>query len=111
MELLNYFGLGILFLIIGLVLAFIPQKSISGFGYKTPFAMKNLDTWNEANRFFGIISMIAGVIFIITGFLAYVNVIGTLSTNIYVVLACLALSFIFTEIHLRKIFDKMGGRK
>ena len=44
----------VIMLIIGLIFTFKPPKEINElFGYRTNLSMKNLDTWNFANRYIG----------------------------------------------------------
>ncbi|PJI08716.1 MULTISPECIES: SdpI family protein [Clostridium] len=103
--------IGFVWLIISLALALVHQEHITGIGYKTPFAMKNLDTWNEGNRFLGILGIILGITQIILGFIAYFHLYNTsVIFPVYTLIFVLATIFV-TEIHLRKVFDKDGKRK
>ncbi|WP_097027164.1 SdpI family protein [Clostridium peptidivorans] len=107
---------GVVLAIFGLVLRVYPPEHINNtIGYKTPFAMKNKDTWYEGNRFCGTMLLFIGIIFIPFSILMrylYRNNLN-LSESISIVgLAILLIAIIiFTEIHLRKLFDKNGVRK
>lgn len=110
MSLFNCLLIGIILIIISIPLALIHQNSITGIGFKTPLAMKNVDTWNEANRFSGILFGISGVISLILGFLAYKEVLDLLVSQ-FVGIALLLISMLLTTVHLHKTFDSEGKRK
>lgn len=99
-----------------------PQKPKSKFaysGYRTPMSMKDEETWEYANRFFGKLwfrfGIPVGVISIIVLFFFIgkdKDIVGFAGMIIcYVQLAAMLLPVIPTEISLRKRFDKYGNRK
>jgi uncharacterized membrane protein len=116
MEVLTSCIIGMVLATFGLVLRVYPPEHINdNLGYKSPFAMKNKDTWYEGNRFFGTMLLFTGIIFIpfsiVMRYLYRNNL--NLSESISVLgLVILSIAIIiFTEIHLRKLFDKNGVRK
>lgn len=100
--------IGIIIAIIGIVLRFYPPKNINNImGYKTPFSMKNKNTWYEANRFCGGLLIFIGIIFISASVCFYYM---NLPQNLSMLILCILfiVSIVSTEIHLRKLFDKIG---
>ena len=91
-----------------------PQKPKSKFaysGYRTPMSMKNEETWEYANRFFGKLWFRLGiaVFFFIGKDKDTVGFVGMIID--YVQLVAMLIPVIPTEISLRKRFDKNGNRK
>ncbi|MBK1813250.1 SdpI family protein [Clostridium sp. YIM B02505] len=98
-------------LIFFLILRFVKQKQITGFGYKSKLSMQNLTTWNEGNRYVSNFIIVGSLLSILLGFiLNYMNY-----SNMYIVLyiniAFVLISSLFTELHLRKLFNKDGSPK
>lgn len=101
---------------LGLALRVYPPEHINNnLGYKSPFATKNKDTWYEGNRFCGTMLFFTGIIFIPFSILMKYLYRNNLNLSEHIsVLGLVILSIaiiIFTEIHLRKLFDKNGVRK
>jgi|GEM_PF-2813793 len=111
MEIIRSIGIGALVFIISLILLNVKQSSVTGFGIKIPAAEKNLDTWNEANHFFGIVGAISGIICIVAGILYYLNVLADIKIILYLLIVLMVICIILTQIHLTKVFDKDGKRK
>ena len=99
-----------------------PQKPKSKFaysGYRTPMSMKNEETWEYANRFFGKLwfrfGIAVGLISIIVLFFFIgkdKDTVGFAGMIIcYVQMAVMLLPVIPTELALRRRFDKYGNRK
>lgn len=108
--------LGLTFIIIGLILRVYPPEHINNsVGYITPFAMKNKDTWYESNRFSGSMLLISGIIFIplsiLIRYLYSNNLTLSMKISLFALFIIIMISILFTEIHLRKIFDKNGVKK
>ncbi|MFL0270158.1 SdpI family protein [Candidatus Clostridium radicumherbarum] len=106
--------IGVAVAILGLILrAYPPEQINNNHGYKTPFAMKNKDTWCEGNHFCGTMLLFSGIIFIPLSILMRYLYSNNLSKNlsILVLFILFIVSIIFTEIHLRKLFDKNGIKK
>lgn len=60
--------IGIIFILVGLIQKMWPPKRINNlYGYRLPSAMKNQQTWDEANRFSAIYMIKAGVFLLILG--------------------------------------------
>ena len=98
-----------------------PKIGISkfAFGYRSIMSMRNADTWEYANRFFGKLwfrfGIVLGLISIIVLFF-YIgkdkDTVGFAGLIIsYVQMAVMLIPVIPTEISLRKRFDKNGNRK
>ena len=91
-----------------------PERITWWAGYRTSRAIKNQETWVFANRYFGKLSMLSG-------FTTLVFSIGIIihTEYMYDIVAwtlgaqgvSFVLSFIFTEMALRKEFDKNGERR
>lgn len=116
MEILGSLGLSVVFLILGVILKLWPPKEINSFyGYRTPFSKKNNDVWKEANTYGGTMMILGAVIAIIFSIIItslYGNNPGR--SNIICVMGSLIIvliSIFYTEVHLRKVFDKDGKRK
>lgn len=98
--------------ILGLILRVYPPEHINNsLGYKTPFAMKNKDTWYEGNRFWGTMLSFTGIIFIPLSISMRYLYKNNLNLSILVLFILFIISIILTEIHLRKLFDKNGAKK
>lgn len=116
MSVLANLSTSIVFIICGVILKFWPPEEINSiYGYRTHFAKKNKEVWNEANNFSGTMMIVSGIIALIFSILItflYKDNQG-ISNGISVAGSIIiVLSFIFyTEIHLRKIFNKDGKRK
>ena len=109
---------GSIFFIVGIVMKyFTPKYPNLWFGYRTPFSVKNEQTWNEANSYAANIAIVVGVLnAVVWGYLGYKfsddpnnQIVGSIGAPIIIISAAMLL--ILTEIHLRKIFDKDGKRR
>lgn len=108
--------IGVVMAILGFILRTYPPEHINNsLGYKTPFAMKNKNTWYEGNRFCGTMLLFTGIIFIplsiLIGYLYSDNINLSKNISILVLFVLFIVSIIFTEIHLRKLFDKNGMKQ
>jgi len=106
--------LGLVFIIVGLVLINFPPCSMT-WGYRTPASTRNRQTWEEANRYAGKLSVIGGIILMIHGAMIHYlfsnkEAIWAISTIVLLILLSFLLFFL-TERRLSKIFDKEGKRK
>ena len=96
-----------------------PKSKFAYSGYRTPMSMKNEETWEYANRFFGklwfIFGIPVGVISIIVLFFFIgkdKDTVGFAGMIIcYVQLVAMLLPVIPTELALRRRFDKYGNRR
>jgi len=99
-----------------------PQKPKSKFaysGYRTPMSMKNEETWEYANRFFGKLWFRFGIVLGLISIIPLFFVIGKDKDTVgfagliicYVQLVAMLLPVIPTELALRRRFDKYGNRK
>ena len=114
MTISSYCLIGLVFIVIGILMRLYPPKDINRtLGYKTPFAMKNKDTWNEGNRFFCILIIGGGILFIILIFIfEYIYVSNFKDRLLGIIMFVIIIgSMIFTEIHLRRVFHRDGNRK
>lgn len=69
--------IGVLFIIIGALQRFLPPKNINRwYGYRTPNARIDQDTWDASNRYSAIYMMKLGFIYYIIG--TIINAIATL---------------------------------
>ncbi len=89
------------------------------FGYRTSLSMKNKDTWEYAHHYSGKIWLISGWITLIISVIAFMLIFGKDTETIgkfggvFMLLQCIPLLAVipFTEIALRRTFDKRGKRK
>lgn len=99
-----------------------PQKPKSKFaysGYRTSMSMKNEETWEYANRFFGKLWFRFGIPVGVISIIPFFFFIGKDKDTVgfagmiicYVQLVAMLLPVIPTEISLRRRFDKNGNRK
>ena len=111
----SYYLISLICFICGVILKVYPSLKNDKIGYKSTFAMKNIDTWKEANSFSSLMLIISSILSSIFSFI-FINVcilpitlkskICTLSTVLIILI------FVFyTEIHLRRIFNKDGSKK
>ena len=89
-----------------------PKNFNHFYGYRLNSAMKNQDTWQEANKFSAdLLVKIAGL-YLIFGVICFILIGGKLAfivANSFFIVEVIALIFL-TERHLKKIFDKNGNR-
>ncbi|KEI11989.1 hypothetical protein Z959_12915 [Clostridium novyi B str. ATCC 27606] len=111
MSILKSCIIGIIFVLIGfLLMKYAPNNINNSIGYKTPFSMKNKETWNEGNYFCGKILFIAGIVFIpfsiLFRYLYSNNLALSMKISLFGICIIIIGSIIFTEIHLRMRFNK-----
>lgn len=84
-------------------------------GYKTKSAIRNKDTWKEANEYFSKKLLQLGnlyiVVILITGFHYLDNYSIVLLINSLMAIVIILLSIVITEIHIKKLFDENGNKK
>jgi uncharacterized membrane protein len=109
--------IGLIFIIVGFIQTRFPPKHINNlYGYRMPSAMKNQQTWDEANSFSARYAIKLGVIMIIAGLVAMVclNLIIMkesmrmgLHAALFIVSALLTAVLLITgtEKHMSKVFD------
>lgn len=96
-----------------------PKEINSTFGYRTKMSMKNCDTWEFANRYFGKLWFICGLIFLPLSIILMIfvigqseDIVGNFGTIICVVqLIPLIGSIFLTENALKKNFDNNGNKQ
>ncbi|KMT22730.1 SdpI family protein [Clostridium cylindrosporum] len=104
---------GIIFIIAGLVLRYFPPKSINGvIGYRTSMAIKNKETWDEAQRYGGNSMIVFGIInFIIAAFTYRIHALSNEVFQIMFLIVGSIVVIIIVEVHMKKMFNKDGSRK
>lgn len=108
--------IGVVIFAAGVALKVWPPENINNvYGYRTPFAMKNKEVWNEANYFCSNMLLCIGIMCVVISILCniiYKNDIDIGSKISEIASITLVVCSIpCTEIHLRKVFDKNGNRK
>jgi hypothetical protein len=115
--------IGLIFIIIGLLQKYLPPKSINRwYGYRTPNARTNQQTWDEANRYSANFMIKAGLFALVIGFviysgMLYFNVDNNVQKTVnYTILFGGAmgigiLSTVVTERHLKLTFKKLNFKK
>lgn len=104
----------ILFIVFGFILMKYPPKSINSmYGYRTPFSMKNQDTWDISQKHSGLLMLLLGVINGIFGIVSIVQPMPATNEKIQLLfsLAGSLVIIIIEETYLRKIFNKDGSKK
>jgi uncharacterized membrane protein len=109
--------IGFIFMILGYIQTRFPPKRINNFyGYRMPSAMKNQETWDEANSFSAKYMVKLGLIMIIAGFvlIAGLSLFNlkedarmALQTALLIV-SSITLAILLmagTEKHMSKVFD------
>ena len=109
--------IGVIFLLAGLIQKRFPPKHINGlYGYRMPSAMKNQQTWDEANGFsarymikLGLIMIAIGIVLVAClemisikedarmGLLAALLVVSSMTMAVLLIVG--------TEKHMNKVFD------
>lgn len=105
---------GFIFIFFGFILKRYPPENINGsYGYRSPIAMKNKDTWNVAQRLGGETMMVLGLINVVFGSFALIVPLNMNNETIQLLFLVLgaAVMTIFDELALRKIFYRDGSRK
>lgn len=105
---------GFIFIFFGLILKKHPPENINGsYGYRSPIAMKNKDTWNVAQRLGGQTMIVLGLINVIFGAFALIVPLKINNETIQLLFLVLgaAVMTIFDELTLRKFFYRDGSRK
>ena len=96
-----------------------PKSKFAYSGYRTPMSMKNEETWEYANRFFGKLWFRFGIVLGLISIIPLFFVIGKDKDTVgfagliicFVQMAVMLLPVIPTELALRRRFDKYGNRK
>lgn len=104
---------GILIVLIGGYWQKYPPKKINPlYGYRTPKSMKNMDTWNYANKIGAKMFINGGLILIVLGGISYIldPLISIWVITIATVIVLLG-GIVFCERDLSRVFDKKGNRK
>ena len=104
----------ITFISLGFILRIYPPKDINSiWGYRTPISMKNIETWNVAQRLGGNNMIILGFINLILGMWGLINPINFNNDNMQLIFLLVSSIFmiLFTELSLIKNFDKNGMKK
>ncbi|MCY6958663.1 SdpI family protein [Clostridium brassicae] len=116
MPILTNSFIGIIFIVVGVMFKlFPPNHTNSIYGYRSPFSTKNKEVWEEGNRFSALMMIVGGTISVIFSTIVtiiYKNKVNTSKSisNLFSMIIALGL-VLYTEVHLRKIFDKDGKRK
>jgi len=109
--------IGLIFLIMGFIQKRFPPKHINSlYGYRMPSAMKNQQTWDEANSFsarymikLGLIMIIAGFVFVACLDLANMKEDARMGLHAaLLVVSSIAMAVLLitgTEKHMNKVFD------
>jgi uncharacterized membrane protein len=109
--------IGLIFLLVGLVqMRFQPPKINNYYGYRLPSAMKNQQTWDEANRFFASYLVKCSLVIIVGGIaitaglnmiVMTVKVQEALHVMFLILTSTLAMPIILgaTERHMEKTFN------
>jgi uncharacterized membrane protein len=115
--------IGLIFIVIGLLQKYLPPKSINRwYGYRTPNARTNQQTWDEANRYSANFMIKAGLFALVIGFVIYSGMLyfnvdyNVQKTVNYTILFGGAmgigiLSTVVTERHLKLTFKKLNFKK
>lgn len=107
-------AIGLGFFSFGVKLNRDPGSMESLFAYRTKASMRNEDTWFEANVYAGRCLMFIGAVVIPLLILADLKI-DRLTILLFIfsltVLISIAIIYLFTEIHLRKLFFRDGKRR
>lgn len=106
-------------LVLGLIFRNVTTKINYIYGYRTVRSMKNQDTWDYANKYFGLISIRMGIVFSIIGliisFLTFHKSDLVQGVTMIIWLTAQTIAIIATippvEKALKNTFDEQGNRK
>ncbi len=104
---------GVLIVLIGSYWKRYPPKKINHlYGYRTKKSMKNMDTWNYANKIGAKMFINGGVILVVLGGITYLldPLMSIWVITIATVIVLLG-GIVFCEQELSRVFDKKGNRK
>ena len=108
------FLVAVIFIALGFIMMKFPPKKINNiYGYRTPFAMKNQEIWDEAQRHGGFSMMILGTINAGFGVWAYLQPIhlNNQTAQLLFIIISSASMIVTDELHLRKLFNQDGTGK
>jgi uncharacterized membrane protein len=97
----------------GVLFKLFPPKNINSiYGWRSRLAMRNKDTWTEAQRYGSNAFIVGGIIIALIGAIIQVTL-PELDDLIMLILIILGISAIIFagEVHLRKLFNKDGSKK
>lgn len=105
-------SVGAICFIVGLIFKLLPPKKINHiYGWRSRLAMKNKETWDEAQKYGANLLLVGGIVAVFSGYL-----ITILIPNMHQVVggicafSLLVVIFIIGEVHLHKVFDNNGNR-
>lgn len=104
----------VVFIFCGFILMKFPPERINGvYGYRTPFAMKNQETWDSAQQYGGFSMIIFGIINGFFGAWSYLQPMNVNNQNAQLLFLVIGsvLMIVIDEVHLRKLFNRDGTRK
>ncbi|MFD3000814.1 SdpI family protein [Pontibacter toksunensis] len=96
---------GLLVLLIGFILERWPPKRVNWFyGFRTHYSMRNLENWQEGNRYYARIILGIGFISIVVSLLCYYTLplLLSLLAPLGVMLILFMLSIVLTNEHLKR---------
>ncbi|WP_251862266.1 SdpI family protein [Clostridium sp. Marseille-Q2269] len=102
------------FIVFGFVLIKYPPKHINSiYGYRTPFSMKNKDTWIVAQKYGGFSMIIFGFIYGIFGAWSIIQPLPINNENMQALFLLIGsiIMLVVDELHLRKIFNENHIKK
>lgn len=85
-----------------------------GMGYRTKLSKKNVDTWKDANTYGGKMLIICGIVYLALSLIFSIIFFNNNMTIIVVsmgILPVLLVGILFSEKHLRNMFDNDRNRK
>ena len=105
-NLTPYVGVGIIFLIVGVIFKFAPVKSINRYaGYRTSTARASQENWDKANQYYPNIMIGEALVLIIVGIIFYLIFPTALIFQIVYMILSIFLSVAYliykTEKHIR----------
>ncbi|WP_105616367.1 SdpI family protein [Vallitalea okinawensis] len=106
-------SIGAVCFVVGLIFKLLPPKKINYiYGWRSRLAMKNKETWDEAQRYGANLLIFGGIIAVVSGYFITLlfpkmhSVAGSICAFVLLVVI-----LILGEVHLRKVFDEEGNRK
>lgn len=110
------FIVGFFAMLIGIINFLESDRLMRRFGYHVKSVKETQETWEFANRFFGVMLVSTGAVALVVGILlnSYMRILSPfeiLLVNVVELVGIAVVSILSTEIRVKQLFDERGNRK
>lgn len=112
----SVFIVGLLSMLIGVVNFLESDQGIRRFGYRVRSVLQTNESWQFANKVFGVMLVSLGAVSLVIGillnsYMRLLNPFEIILINILELAAIILVSMIVTEVKVKQLFNKEGNRK